>query len=364
MPRLLDATLWLLSPDEPVVGLQLSHAPLTAVVRLDADVSNSPAATTTTLDYLIRLGRETGVTTAYAIVSSFAEAVGWDGFARAPEIEQLGGALGSHSHTHPSPMSDVLADEEWDVQIGQSMTIVRNHFAAGPFPPKAKFFINPGDEIAWSDYRRFFKDTPVYFTHGYESSVPYASGISGFDLPAGTAPVSLFADTQVPDFQWLYDPQWKYTVAEATAYQKQILGHYQNRIGRGALYNQMWHDYAINNEPPMHYPADLPTRPLFDATRDHFARERIYAPGLYEAGTKMQVAQRARLSAQTSAGVVTTTLDLSALSSEERLQLAGMGLRVNGTSKSIVSVTVDGCRTPRLHRRHGDLAARPRRRPW
>ena len=25
-----------------------------------------------------------------------------------------------------------------------------------------------------------------------------------------------------------------------------------NRVGRGALYNQMWHDYSIAGEPPLH----------------------------------------------------------------------------------------------------------------
>ena len=342
LPRLVDAALWLLSPDEPSVGLQLSHAPMTAVVRLDADQSDTPAATRAALDYLIRLGRDTGVTTAYAVVSSFAQAANWEGFDRAPEIEQLGGALGSHSHTHASPMSQVLGNGDWDLQIGQSMSIVRDHFAAGPNPPRSKFFINPGSEIDWSDYRRFFRDTPVFFTHGHETSVPYASGVSAFDLPAGTAPVALFADTQVPDYQWLYDPNWTYSVAQATAYQKQILGYYQNRVGRGVLYNQMWHDYAINNDPPLHDPTDLPTRPLYDVVREHFAQQRIYAPGLYEAGTKLQVAQRARFSASSSAGVVTTKLDLSALSSDERLQLAGMGLRLNGVTQPIVAVTIDG----------------------
>ena len=346
MPRLIDATTWLLSPDEPAVGLLLSHAPMTAIVRLDADQSGSPEATAAALEYLVRLGRETGVTTAYAIVSSFAQGSNWASFAPlAPEIEQLGGALGSHSHTHNDNMSTALSDGDWDVEVRQSLALVRDHFTSATFHPAAKVFINPGNEIEWGDYRRFFKDIETYFTHGYETRVPYASGLSGFDLPAGTKPVALFSDSPAPDFQWFYDANWDYTVAAGTSYQKQILGYFQNRLGRGALYNQMWHDYAINNDPPSSHPSNVPLLPFFDAVRDHFAAERIFAPGISEVTAKFHLAQRALFTAQTSAGTVTTTFDLSRLTADQRTQLSGMGLRVQA-AKPIVSVTINGAAHP------------------
>jgi hypothetical protein len=342
LPRLIDAAQWLLAQGETSVGLQLSAAPMTAIVRLDADQSGSVEATQAALRYLVQLGRETGVATAYGVVSSFAEGVSWDGFMPlVPELERQGGALASHSHTHNGSMSDETSDAFWDAEIRQSMGVIRNHFTSTTFQPRVKAFINPGNEINWGDYRRFFKDVTTFFTHGHETSVPYGTGISGFGLPSGTVPVALFNDAPAPDFQWLYDPLWNYPLAEATNTQKRVLGYYQNRIGRGALYNQMWHDYAINNDKPLHYPTQVPVIPFFDVSREHFARERIYAPGIYEASSKIQIAARTGLAAQSSGDAVTTTLDLSRLGAEDRLQMAGMGLRIDG-NKTIVSVTVDG----------------------
>ena len=350
LPRLIDAVLWLLAPEGPSVGLQLSNAPLTVVARLDGDQSDVPEATTRTLDYLLAMGRETGVTTAYGVVSSFAERVAWEGFfPRAPEIEQLGGAIASHSHTHNYQMSLSLDAAGWDTEVRQSMALVRQHFTVGTFQPAVQVYINPGDEILWADYQRFFALVRTYFTHGFETEVPYASGISGFGLPAGVAPVALISDIAVPDVQWLYDKMWTYTVEAATNYQKQILAYYQRRIGRGVLYNQMWHDYAIANSPPLHFPpdGDHPVYSHFDASREHFAREKIFAPGIAEVTTKLHIAQRTRLSAETGAdGTTTTTLDLSKLAPEQRSHLAGMGLRINRAAKPIAAVTIDGARYP------------------
>jgi hypothetical protein len=340
LPRLMDAAQWLLAQGETAVGLQLSHAPMTAIVRLDADQSDGTNPTKAALEYLTQLGRDTGVTTAYAIVSSFAVRNNWGGFTSTiNEIEHQGGAIGSHSHTHENDMSNQTADAFWDQEVRQSMGIIRDHFASGAFQPKVKVFINPGNQIVWADYNRFFKDVTTYFTHGYETTVPYMTGISAFGLTGGTAPVAVFSDSPAPDFQWLYDNDWNYPVATATAYQTQILNYFQYRVGRGALYNEMWHDYAINNDKPKHDVAQS-LAPFFNANRDHFARERIFAPAIYEATSKVNLAQRTGITAQTSGATVTTTLDLSRLGPDDRLALAGMGLRVDG--RTIVGATVDG----------------------
>jgi hypothetical protein len=342
LPRLIEAATWLLagSAGETAVGLQLSHAPMTAVVRLDADQSDSKTATEAALTYLTQLARDTGVNTAYAVVSSFAQRSNWDGFAPfIAELEHQGGAVGSHSHTHNNNMSEQLDPTFWDVEVRQSLGLIRDHFTAGSLQPQAKFFINPGNQIMWGDYNRFFKDITTFFTHGYENAVPYMSGISAFGLPGGTGPVALFSDSPSPDYQWLYDPEWDYPIATSSAYQTQILNYFQTRVGRGALYNQMWHDYAINGDHLKHYVDQLPAA-MFEANRAHFARERIFAPGIYEATSKMNLGQRAGITAQTSGSVVTTSLDLSRLGAEDRLALAGMGLRIDG--KTIVSATVDG----------------------
>jgi hypothetical protein len=345
LPRLIDATVWLLSPDEPSVGLQLSHAPMTAVVRLDADVSGDSRPTEETLDYLLELAKETGVTSAYAIVSSFAEGSDWDSFEAAPELERLGGAIGSHSHTHNNNMSLQTDPAFWDREVRQSLSIIRQHFTTGSFGPPVDVFINPGGEISWGDYRRFFGSVRAFFTHGFETEVPYSTGISAFRLPAGAAPVAIINNVPVPDYQWFYDPNWLYTVDAGTENQRRILGYYQNRVGRGALFNQMWHDYAIGGEAPPSDPGRRATA-HYDMVKDHFARERIFAPGIAEVTTKLNLAQRTQILARNSGGMITTTLDLSRFSAAERAQLSGMGLRVNRSSRPIVAVTLDGAAYP------------------
>jgi MYXO-CTERM domain-containing protein len=341
LPRLVEAAAWLLSPDEPSVGLLLSHAPMTAVVRLDGDVSGESDSSSGTVDYLLRVARETGVTSAYGIVSAFAQGSDWDGFDEMPELERLGGAIGSHSHTHNNDMSGTLPAEGWNTEVTQSLAIIRDQFTDGAFRPPVQLFINPGVEILWGDYRRFFGSIRTYLTHGLEMEVPYACGISAFGTPA----VAILNNVPAPDFAWFYDMNWRYSIPDASMYQRRILSYYQNRVGRGVLYNQMWHDYAITGDPPIHFPNDRAVA-MHDAVREHFARERIYAPAVAELTTKLHLAQRTQLTAQTSGGTITTTLDLSRLAAEERVQLAGMGLRMNRPGKPIVFATVDG--TPHL----------------
>ncbi len=349
LPRLIDATGWLLGGGAPVVGLQASHAPLTAIVRLDGDVSDDPDSTDKTLDRLLALGRRTGVATAYGIVSAFAASAGWQGFspARMKELEDLGGAVGSHSHTHNDDMSANLDDAGWDTEVRGSLQTIRDHFASPSFRPAVDVFINPGETIAWHDYPRFLDHVRAYFTHGYELSVPYTTGVSGFDRPSGSA-VPLFGNTPVPDFQWFYDPSFHFSVGQATDLQRKILGYFQRRIGRGAVYNQMWHDYAIAGNPPDHDPGAGPFDAFYDAIEDHFASERIYAPSIVEAAEKLIIAQRSRFTAEASDGgdVLTIALDLSRIAPDQRAQLAGMGLRIDRPGAAVVDVELDGLAHP------------------
>jgi MYXO-CTERM domain-containing protein len=310
---------------------------MTAVVRLDGDVSGEPDSSSGTIEYLLRLGRETGVASGYGIVSSFAQGADWDGFDEIPELEQLGGAVGSHSHTHNNDMSGTLPAESWNTEVGQSLNIIRNQFTDGAFRPAVQLFINPGVEILWGDYRRFFGSIRTYMTHGLENEVPYACGISGFGTPA----VAILNNVPEPDFAWFYDPSWNYSIPVATGHQRRILSYYQNRVGRGVLYNQMWHDYAITGDPPIHFPTDRAVV-MHDGVREHFARERIYAPGIAEVTTKLHLAQRTGINTQTTGGTLTTTLDLSRLTADERVHLAGMGLRMNRPGRPIIGATIDG----------------------
>jgi hypothetical protein len=110
----------------------------------------------------------------------------------------------------------------------------------------------------------------------------------------------------------------------------------------------MWHDYAIAGHPPDQDPDKGPFDALYDAVRDHFASERVYAPAIAEVIAKLAIAQRGRFTAQWASGnaVVITTLDLSRLTSAERPQLAGMGLRVNKPGATIIAAEVDGAALP------------------
>ncbi len=347
LPYLIDSMLWLVGPDdEPFVGLQLSHAPMTAIGRLDGDWSDSGTATSITLDYLIDMGRRTGVATVYGIVSSFAEGSGWDGFRPgAQSLQMLGGSIGSHSRTHGDNMSDQLDPVGWDIEVAQSLDDIRSALSDADFTPDAYAFINPGNAIQNRDYGEFFADIELFMTHGFETGVPYASGVMGFDLPGGVAAKPVINNTQTPDFQWLYLPGWLYTVEEAAETQARLLDYYQHTVGRGVLYNQMWHDYALSNLlPPENFPESATTQPLYHANIAHFEEERIYAPSVAELIAKMHIAQKVVLSSVMDGDALIATLDYSAVPARYLDHVAGMGVRVNRAGQVISEVWADGAR--------------------
>jgi hypothetical protein len=348
LPYLVHGLLWLVGPgDEPFVGLQLSHAPMTVVGRLDGDWSDEHDATDATFAYLVDLARTTGVATAYGIVTSFVRSGDWALFQSGGKaLEALGGAIGSHSRSHDYDMSAHLDEAAFTAEVAGSLQTVRDRLADGDYSPDATVFINPGNTIQQAHYGRFFADIELYMTHGFETSVPYASGVMGFGLPpAQHRPV--VNNTPVPDFQWLYLESWPYTVAQAASFQSQILDYYQDTVGRGVLYNQMWHDYAMSDlDPPVNDPGAASIRPLFDANRDHFATRPIYAPGVRELVGKMHLAHKARFTSSSSGQRLDVALDLSRVPAAHREYLAGMGLRVNRSASAIAAVTIDGVAHP------------------
>jgi hypothetical protein len=344
LPYLLTSLEWLIGEDgAPFVGLQLSHAPITAIGRLDGDWSQVPSAAARTLDYLNGFAQLTGMASVYGIVSEFAEQGGWEPFVgRGATLEFLGGSIGSHSATHNNDMSQTLNSAGWTAEVAGSLATIAARLTAQGFVPDANVFINPGDTILSEDYGQFFDSVAMFMTHGAEDSVPYASGVMGFGLPTGVAPKPVVNNTPIPDFQWLYHPDWVYPVESAAAHQSDILNFYQHTVGRGALYNQMWHDYAIGAQlPPIHDSAASPM-PLYDANLAHFAANPFYAPSIPELIGKLWLAYAVDLVSTASNGTLTVTLDMSALHPSVRTDLAGMGLRVAHTASQISSVKVDG----------------------
>ncbi len=185
----------------------------------------------------------------------------------------------------------------------------------------------------------------LYFTHGYEQAVNYASGVMGFALDPGVAPKPVVVNAPVPDFQWLYttDPSWVWSPTEVASLQTQILGWFQNSLGRGALYNEMWHDYGIGGDPPKQFPGES-AQPLYDAHLAFFADNEVYAPSVAELIHKLHAARNTYFSSSIDVltGDLIVTLDLSALSTEQRAALSGMGLRTSSGTSPIESVTIDG----------------------
>ncbi|MCG8425481.1 MAG: hypothetical protein MJE77_46985 [Proteobacteria bacterium] len=346
LPYLVEALLWAVGPgDQPFVGLQLSHAPVTVIGRLDGDVSDSTQATDVTLDYLNDLARQTGVATVYGIVSKDAQnADTWQSFRRGgEELQRLGGSLASHSHSHIDQMSRDLDDDQWKSEIAESLQLIRNNLSDTTFTPDAYAFINPGNTIQSHHYGKFFSTIDLYMTHGFEYFVPYASGVMGFDLPSRTKPKPTINCSPIGDYTWLYSRSWIYTVDEAAENQARILDYYQNTVGRGVLYNQMWHDYSIGDlSPLLHYPDTPSARPLFDANRDHFAANRIYAPSASELVGKMHTAHKVAISSRAQGHYLLATLDYSNVPASHVDHIAGMGVRLNGSDKSIKAVAIDG----------------------
>lgn len=344
LPYLVETALWLVGPeDEPFVGLQLSHAPVTAIGRLDGDWSTEREATRRTFEYLVDMGRVTGIATAYGIVSDFAPVAGWDVFRdHGWQLEAVGGAVGSHSASHPDDMSATLTAPAWMRETAGSLGVIRAALTGDGFAPAVDVFINPGNTIRIGDYGLFFADVSLYLTHGFEVFTPYASGVMGFGLPAGVPPRPVVNNTPVPDFQWLYLDEWVYSVDQAADFQARILGYYQHTVGRGVLYNQMWHDYSLGgDDAPIHFPDADSLRPLFDVNVAHFMDERVYAPSIRELTGKMHLAHGVRLSSRMDGDRLIARLDFSAVQAH-LADVGGMGLRVNHAQQPIAAVTVNG----------------------
>ena len=346
-PFLLETIFWLLTPNnEPFATLQLSHTNMTTVARLDADQSHVKASTEQSMEYLIQLGKDTGVATVYGVVSEHMDSAAWDIMRpRAQQIEALGGMIASHSHTHPFDMSVNLNDEEWAIEVNDSLSTIRQHLTTEDFQPALRAFINPGNMIRWADYSHFSDAAvDIYLTHGFEKHVLYATGVMNFESPESDTRMLVLNDTPVPDNLWLYDKNWDYTVQEAADIQKKITDYYQHTVKRGVLYLQMQHDYTIANLPPLHYPDSGSNLPLLDVNREHYLREKIYAPSVEELEAKFHIARFTRYSSAFSKEInqLDVTLDFTGVEQKYLKHVAGMGLLINHNPDDIQAVIIDG----------------------
>lgn len=347
LPYLLDAIQWLIAPDGPVAGLQISHAAMTAIARLDADEPDRHEAQEAALTYLSNMAERTGVATAFGIVTELANTAGtWSTYRQFGEqLEALGGLIGSHSHTHNNNMSVNLTEAEFIAEVGPSHAIVEAELASIRHVTPPRLFINPGMTIRNEHYSLVFAASDIYMTHGYETAVNYASGIMGWGLDEDVEPKPVLFNAPASDFQWLYlaDPDWTFTPQEAANIQTMILEYFRDRLKRGAIYHEMFHDYGLAEDPPVHFPDQSPM-PLYDANLQFFEDNDIYAPSIEELALKLHAAKKAGISSayHGSSGELTVALDLTELSPTEGEALAGMGLRVARMPTPIESVSIDG----------------------
>jgi hypothetical protein len=335
---------------------QFSNASLAVIVRLDADNTQNLDYQKQTFKFLFQTARETGVVPLYCFVSSAGAKAGWKALAElGQELEDLGGQIGSHSKYHRivSRMGPDKYKEELDGSIEE---IESNMASNGAHIGKVDLFINPGDTIVNSDYEEIARRFRMMMTHGFEQDTPIGFGVMTW-FTGKDKDLVVLDDTPSPDYQWFYDPTWSYTTAQITSYQEATFDHLFRDIGRGYIYNQMWHDYSISSMPLRHTPGEQQAgaiaKPLriantsniamYEALKSKFATTPIYTPEPMEVVEKLRAMAGWNYSWTREGDALEMVLDLSDLPRTTTASfIGGMGIRIENTVSRIESVTING----------------------
>jgi hypothetical protein len=330
--------------DVPIPAPQLSNANLTSVIRLDADASGNLESQIKTIDYLVNLANETGVVPLYAWVSSAATRAGWQELARlGHKIENIGGRIGTHSKYHR--INADMTPERWVEELDGSIDEIESNTALYGYPVKGvAYMINPGNTIRMNDYDEVSRRISFFMTHGFEQNMPIGFG----NMTWFTGEEKNFVvinNTPSPDYQWFNDPTWSYTTAQITAYQESIFDHLNSSIGRGLVYNQMWHDYAITT-----LPQSLKDRiinesniAMYDAMWTKFYTSDIYAAEPEDLAHKIRAMKQWDYEWSASSDRIEIKIDLSNVLHEDIPDhIGGMGLRIDNTRKYINNITING----------------------
>ena len=333
---------------------QVSNANLTAVVRFDGDNSGDLNYQLKTLNFLTGVAQDTGVVPLYTWVSSFVKKAGWDKLAPlGKHLEDLGGEIGTHSKFHE--IDRKMTPDRWREELDGSVEEIEQNMRAQGFPiRKIQSMINPGDTIPMEDYGEVARRFSFYMTHGLEQSVPLGFGNMAWFTGANKDFV-LLENSPHPDYQWFYDPTWSYTTAQITANEEAIFDHMFHNVGRGVIFNEMWHDYSISSA-PVHEGKDKRITnennfPFYEAMKTKFGTLPIYCPEPQELAQKLRAMAQWNYSWKASDDAIEMTLDLSSLRRNDTAEsLGGMGVRVENTRKFIQSVLIDG----RVHPAFGD----------
>jgi hypothetical protein len=328
----------------PIPAPQVSNARLTSVIRLDADASGNLDAQIRTMNYLARIARETGVVPLYAWVSSTATRAGWQELAPLGRmLEDLGGRIGTHSRYHR--INAEMTPERWVEELDGSIQEIEYNTADYDYPVKGvEYMINPGNTIRMSDYDEVSRRFHFFMTHGFEQDMPI--GFGNMTWFTGDDPnFVVINNTPSPDYQWFNDPNWSYTTAQITAYQESIFDHLFNSVGKGIVYNQMWHDYAISTLPqsPKERIVNDNNIAMYDAMMAKFATTDIYAPEPEELGHKIRAMKQMRYEWTEIPGGIRITIDLSGVQHEDIPAFTGgMGLRIDNSARRISRVSLNG----------------------
>ena len=332
--------------DVPFPAPQLSNANLTAVVRFDGDNSGDLNYQLKTLNFLTGVAQDTGVVPLYTWVSSFVKKAGWDKVAPLGKgLENLGGEIGTHSKFHE--IDRKMTPDRWREELDGSIAEIEENMRAQGVPiRKIQSMINPGDTIPMEDYGEVAARFSFYMTHGLEQSVPLAFGNMTWFTGANKDFVVL-ENSPHPDYQWFYDPTWSYTTAQITANEEAIFDHMFHNVGRGVIFNEMWHDYSISSA-PVHEGKDKRITnqnnfPFYEAMKTKFGTLPIYCPEPQELAQKLRAMAQWNYSWKASDNSIEMTLDLSSLRLNDTAEsLGGMGIRVENTRQFIHSVLIDG----------------------
>lgn len=330
----------------PFPAPQVSNANMTAVVRLDADNSGNLQYQLNTLDFLADVAQETGVVPLYAWLSSEVAKAGWDKVAPlGKRLELLGGEIGTHSKFHE--IDRKMTEQRWRDELDGSIQEIESNMQAQGYPiRKIRSMINPGDTIPMEDYGQVASRFSLYMTHGFEQTTPIGFGNMTWYTGANKDFV-LLENSPHPDYQWFYDPTWSYTTAQITSNEESIIDHLFHSVGRGVIFNEMWHDYSISSMPVGEGKDVRITNtynlPMYEAVRTKWATLPIYAPEPTELAEKLRGMAKWTYSWKASDNAVELTLSIPADTGKERPDFTGgMGVRIENTGKFINAVSIDG----------------------
>jgi len=328
---------------DPFPVPQVTNANLTAIVRLDADVSGNLDAQIKTINYLGDLAKETGVVPVYAWVSSGATKAGWQDLAPLGKmIEDAGGEVGTHSRFHR--INREMNEKRWKEELDDAIEEIEfNMSDYGYSIGKVEFFINPGNTIRMEDYGQIASRFSFYMTHGFEQDMPLGYGNLTWFAGAHKNFVVL-ENTPSPDYQWFYDPTWSYTTQQITAYEEAIFDHMYTNVGRGVIFNEMWHDYSITSQPQYGKDRIMNKNNIafYDGIKAKFLTHDIYCPHPVELTNKLCAMAQWNYEWKSEANEIILSVDLSSIGLETIPDYCGgMGIKVENTQKYIQKVYIN-----------------------